>query len=293
MNIEHMYMVIRLAEFGNFSMAADACFVSQSSFSRNIQSIEKDLGTELFIRKKNGVILTPEGKTFVKHTKDLLKQYEEMRTKLNNQIKHNKEYAVGLLNVSNIQMVLPMLTQFIAANPGAKISLHELDWKPLQTKMQEGYLDAVISWRETLPENMEKYPLAEDFVVLIAGKGHPLAAKAEQHISSIAEVCDETFVFSTPSPPNKVIDKLFYAEGFRPKFYHSASHPCSMVHMVEQGMGVGIIANSTYEVFKSENLCRIFLKKGYSFEYAACFLDSENKLSQNMAEYFREMAGEK
>lgn len=291
MDIQYMYMALRLAELGSFSLAADACYISQSSFSRNIQNIEKELGAELFIRKRNGVILTPEGKTFVQHAKGLLRQYEEMRAKLNNQIKHNKEYSIGLLNVSNIQELLPLLAGFIEANRPLRISLQELDWNILQTKMKDGCFDAVISWAETLPETMTKYKLAEDRVVLMASRSHPLAALADTGVHSIADICDQTFILSTPTPPNKVIDKLFAAEGFKPKFYHSASHPCSMVYLVEQGLGVGIIANSTYEQFKNERLCKIELAMGYTFDYVACFMDMENKRSQQMLLYLESSMG--
>lgn len=288
MDIQNIYMVVRLAEFGNFSLAAEACFVSQSSFSRNIRNIEESLGTELFIRKKNGVVLTPEGKIFLKHARELLKQYEEMRAKLNSAGKREKTYHIGLLNVSNIQSILPIISDYILRNKNQNISLQEMDWQTLQNKMHEGYFDAVISWVETLPENMNQYLLAEDYVVLIAAKNHPIAQRMQDQKITLADICDETFILSTPSPPTKVIDKIFAKEGFKPKLFHAASHPCSMLHLVEKGLGIGIIANSTYERFQSENIQKMHLKMGYHFTYAACFMDEEDRRSQKLAAFLLE-----
>ncbi|MCC8122933.1 MAG: LysR family transcriptional regulator [Oscillospiraceae bacterium] len=52
MTFEQIFMVSVLAQEGHFSNAVDACFISQSSFSKHIQSVEEELGTKLFTRKK-------------------------------------------------------------------------------------------------------------------------------------------------------------------------------------------------------------------------------------------------
>ncbi|MCC8122931.1 MAG: hypothetical protein LIO58_05285 [Oscillospiraceae bacterium] len=59
-----------------------------------------------------------------------------------------------------------------------------------------------------------------------------------------------------------------------------------MLHMVREGMGVGLIANSTYEYLKSCGICKITIAEDYRFQFMAGFLDLSDSRSQRMAAYF-------
>ena len=55
------------AKYLNFSEAARALYVAQSSLSRNISSLEAELGVQLFLRTKSTYVrLTPAGAVWVK-----------------------------------------------------------------------------------------------------------------------------------------------------------------------------------------------------------------------------------
>ena len=51
-----------VCKYGNISKTAENSFISQSAISKSIKKLEEELGTKLFIRNKNGVILTDKGK---------------------------------------------------------------------------------------------------------------------------------------------------------------------------------------------------------------------------------------
>lgn len=292
MTFQQIFFVTTLAIEENFSRAAEACFISQSSFSKNIQNVEDELGVKLFIREKHGAYLTPEGKTFVEYSENILKEYQEMRSRISHQINGDKVYTVGLLNICNINNVLPLLTDYELSTNNVRLEIQELDWQSLNAKMKDGQFDVVFSWEETLPSNLFQYPLMDDWVVLMVSKAHPLAAYAGGPPISIASISDETFILASPSAAMKIYDKLFYTAGFKPRSIHTAGHPCSMLHMVKRGIGVGIIAHSTYEHIKSfddnNDICKLDIKEDYRFRYMACFMDPDNEESQRMMRFFDE-----
>lgn len=61
MNIEHLIEFTHLAEVGNFMIASDDMNISQSSLSKHIKSLEKELGISLFLRTTRRVNLTEDG----------------------------------------------------------------------------------------------------------------------------------------------------------------------------------------------------------------------------------------
>ena len=50
-----------VAKCGSISKAAQNSFTSQPAISKSIKNLEEELGTQLFYRKKDGVLLTPKG----------------------------------------------------------------------------------------------------------------------------------------------------------------------------------------------------------------------------------------
>lgn len=69
-----------LAEKRHFSQAATMRYVTQSAFSRRIQSLEEWVGTPLFIRNRRSVQLTKAGEAFCAKVPELLRMLDEARS---------------------------------------------------------------------------------------------------------------------------------------------------------------------------------------------------------------------
>ena len=67
MTIQQLQYVLEVYRAGSVSQAAKNLFVGQSSVSVSITNLEKELGYPVFIRSKNGVALTPQGRDVVEH----------------------------------------------------------------------------------------------------------------------------------------------------------------------------------------------------------------------------------
>ena len=64
MNTQQLESFIQVAENLNFARAAEVLNITQSAVSRQIHSLEEELGTKLFIRSTRTVALTPAGMSF-------------------------------------------------------------------------------------------------------------------------------------------------------------------------------------------------------------------------------------
>ena len=65
MDTEHMREAITLAESGSFSRAASKLFMTQSSLSRHVSALERELGMALFDRTASGVEATEAGQVVI------------------------------------------------------------------------------------------------------------------------------------------------------------------------------------------------------------------------------------
>jgi len=78
MEMKQVKYFLTVAELGSFSAAADNLYISQSSLSKQIMALEKELGFALFDRSKRMIVLTEAGATFRKYARRLHDEYEEM-----------------------------------------------------------------------------------------------------------------------------------------------------------------------------------------------------------------------
>lgn len=86
MDLEHVRTFLAVAAHGSFLEAASRLYVTQSTVSARVQTLEQTLGNRLFVRNRAGASLTPAGKRFLRHAKALVLTYQQAK------------YEVGLPN---------------------------------------------------------------------------------------------------------------------------------------------------------------------------------------------------
>ena len=82
MTIAQIKYFLAILEYSNFSNAAEEMYISQSSLSKQIKSLENELGITLFARSNNKVSLSPGGKLFYKYAKIISENYENLRREI-------------------------------------------------------------------------------------------------------------------------------------------------------------------------------------------------------------------
>ena len=65
MNLEQLRAFVEVAQLGNFTRAAERLHLAQPSLSRQITTLEQDLGAELFHRARRGSTLTVAGESLL------------------------------------------------------------------------------------------------------------------------------------------------------------------------------------------------------------------------------------
>ncbi len=79
MDTEQVRTFMAVAAHGSFLEAANRIHVTQSTVSARIQTLENLLGARLFVRNRAGAVLTPAGRRFLRHAKNLLLTVEQAK----------------------------------------------------------------------------------------------------------------------------------------------------------------------------------------------------------------------
>lgn len=78
MTLQQLKYIIKIAECGSITEAANRLFISQPSLSAAVKEVEKEFDIEVFSRKPTGVTLTPDGSEFLSYARQVIEQAELM-----------------------------------------------------------------------------------------------------------------------------------------------------------------------------------------------------------------------
>lgn len=181
MNITYLREFIELANTSNFQTAASNLFISQSSLSKHIKSIETEIGCPLFNRTTRRVELNECGSFLMPYARKILSTYNEFLFEY--QI-HAAQPSRLLLCCSVDALAQYHITDIIAAfrsqYPDIMLSVSSQNgWKGVsstQKMLIDGECDlAIIRDPDKSDNRISYFSILEDRLVAVLPSNHPLA----------------------------------------------------------------------------------------------------------------------
>lgn len=244
MDTRQLHSFLAVAHYLNFTEAAKHLFLAQSSLSRQIAELEKELGAPLFIRTNRTVTLTPAGTLLQKEADALISKIDGLIT----QIHQLQEGLTGDLKIGCLGVEKYFFPELIKnfSEKHLHIQLH-IDWfslKKLNQALEAGHIDVGFSLEsevQNIPNLLSK-TLYTDRLAVVVPCDHPLANTTSISLSELAE---ESFVImSRNEVPNSFdfITKLCIQKGFSMKIAKEAASLETLFLLVELGMGLSILS---------------------------------------------------
>ena len=76
--------LLAAAELQSFTRAGEVLSLTQPAVSHHISQLEREFGVKLFIRSKNGLTLTEEGKVVLRYAAKISGLYDSLHAELDN-----------------------------------------------------------------------------------------------------------------------------------------------------------------------------------------------------------------
>lgn len=110
------------AKRSSFTLAAADLNMTQGAVSRQIRALEEQLGTELFIRRRQRVALSPAGAAYLEEIGKALSIIRMASTSM--QVNpHGGVLNLGILPTFGTRWLAPRLPEFLQRNPGITVNL--------------------------------------------------------------------------------------------------------------------------------------------------------------------------
>lgn len=186
MELRQLKYFVKTAETLNFSEAARALFVTQSTLSQQVRSLEQELGVELFQRDSHSVALTESGEHLLPVAKRTLQDAELCFT----QISDLRQMLSGVLNIGISYTFAPVLKEaimeFTKQYPGVRLNVICRTMGELLDLLKRREVDFVLCFKPNiLDDEIESHILFDNQLSVIVSSNHPLADRKSLAISDI------------------------------------------------------------------------------------------------------------
>ena len=176
--------LIAVAEYNNFTRAAEALYVSQPTLSQQIKKLEDSLQSKLLDRSGRTVQLTDTGKTYLRHVRRAWRELDAGMCAIHDV----KDLKCGLFRLGwtplTDHLTCRLLESFNSNYPNIVSNALEMPQNKIELAIIEGNIDIGIIFGNTLSSRaqsseLEIYTLFEESLCLAVGNTHPRAGQKE------------------------------------------------------------------------------------------------------------------
>ncbi|MEV8250291.1 LysR family transcriptional regulator [Microbacterium sp. NPDC076768] len=245
MNLEQLRGFVEVARWEHFTRASEHLHLAQPSLSRQISTLERELGAELFHRARGHIALTAAGETLLPRAQRMLAEAEAIRDEMGELAGLRRgRVRLGAPPTLCVSLVAEAISSFHGAHPAVDLHLTEGGSRLLVEQLAVGAVDiALITASDGLPPagvSLTQTPLlAEELVVVSAATQPPLSANQHLDLEQLALL--PLIGFDESYELRAITDAVFRAADLTPNLVLEGAEMESALRFVERGMGVAIV----------------------------------------------------
>ena len=259
MTFEQLSYFIAIVENDTFFDAACEMNISQSSLSKQIMKLEKELDLTLFDRTTRSATLTQAGEFFYNEAKQLIEHYKLTLENIENfKSLHENKLHIAVLPIQTQYNLNALFNSFRKENPDIELQITEVEDDRLIEGISKNEYDLIIA-RETMfdKSQFKTYPLAKDELIVAISSEHKLSQRDKLTFDDIK---NENFILMNPYTSiyklciNKLKENNIDANIIR------TARTESIIGSVAINEGISLLPKSNFEVFHQKNINTISLE---------------------------------
>lgn len=251
MDLKQIEYFLRVAERRSFSRAAEQLGIAQSSLSRQVGLLEKELKQHLFARNGRGVEPTEAGLRFMEHARALLALAERAREDLQClRESPSGKVVIGLPPRVAVVAAAPLLKAFRHAYPSASITVAEGLSAQVREWLLAGRVELALLYDPPpTPQLAYESLFREDLVLVRAGHQQaPLPAEVD-----VAQLGDYPLIL--PSLPNAIrtlVESVCRSRGTRLNVVAEIDAVHTIAELAAMGHGCAILPRSSVHFLSTD-----------------------------------------
>jgi len=266
MDLRQLRYFVVLAEELHFRRAAERLNITQAPLSVAIQTLEREVGGQLFNRTQRRVALTEIGAAFRDHALAVLDRLELGMSDIREIVAGNAgRLRIGFTAASSLLSFFPQIVcTFRQKYPKVEVSLRDLSSAGQVHALQNREIDVGIIRRHdsTPPSDIAFTRLLSDPLVVAMHSDNPLS---RLRVLKIADLRDQPFIFYPQHSGIGIYEhviKLCAHAGFSPRIVQEARDSSTIVGLAATGLGIAVVPSELQCINVPHVLFRPLADKG-------------------------------
>ena len=280
----HIFKIV--AKHLSFTKAAEQLYISQPAISKAIKNLEQEYKTTLFIRKRNSIEMTTEGKSFLIYTNKILAIYTEMDEKFLHKNEAFPDFINFGVSTTLSNYIIPkIIAKFRVQFPETKFNIISNNSKNIETLILNEEINFGITEGSTSNPKLQFEKFIKDEIVLVTNVKNNICQKGiidlktlqnipmvEREKGSGTKVIIDTFLLNHNI--SKLNSVVFFnsTEAIKNYLYNSDHYALLSIHSISDDL--------------MDNKLKIIDIKDLSIERWFYFVNRTGYLS-NTFEYFK------
>lgn len=244
MTFNQLEYFLQIIKDGSISKAAKSLFLSQPALSQQIKALETELGSKLFNRIGNKLVLTEAGKILEKTATNALGCINAGKEKITYfQQGFSGTLSIGMARSSSIEYLPNWLKQFSENHPRTKYYIFNDEIEALISRMSKNDVDLIFTRNLPKDTNILKQvncvPIKHDKILAVAPAG---AFPSDQQSISFKALEGKQLLLRHNLEKN-ILERCL-AVGARPIVKGLCDDVITTMLLVKEGMGYGLIPES-------------------------------------------------
>ena len=262
MDIQQIQYFLEVVRSGNFSTAAENLYTTQSSVSKNIKSLEKELNIQLFDRSKRQIQLTEAGKLVLKDASSIVQDYENLiHTVSSYQLQKKDILTIASIPVMAQYDITGLLTDFQTAHPNITLQIEESETTHVYSRLKKHACDFIFTRKEYLDASCQSLAFYDDRLAAVVPVNHPLSKKKQ---ISVSELRNENLLLLNKSTLHyDKITEICRQKGFEPRVVYTGPHMDNILDLVSKNHGISLLMQHAVESLHPSGVVIIPVKEDF------------------------------
>ena len=199
MNTTQLECFLAVANFLNFSRAAEQLKITQPAVSHQINTLENELGVKLFHRTSRTVRLTQEGYVFTQYAGEILKLSGISKARMTESRSGGAlRLGIGCRNTAELRLLESALTRMRREMPEFMPMLRMIPFDSIDNLLEEGEIQVISAFQDTVPKRARYRELRQCPVVCVCGEEHPLVRAGPLTVETLRQEGGRMVVYRPP-----------------------------------------------------------------------------------------------
>ena len=190
-----LYSLIKVAELGNYTRAAESLGFTQPAVSQHIKLLEEEYGIRIFGRVGQKLVITREGERLLQAAKSMLAIHNNLLSEFSERDHGTRDLCIGITHTMESNLIASVITRYAIEND-VTVKLITDTLAGLSSRIKNYEIDAAVVDGSVADPELSSTTLDTDSLMLITAPEHRFSSK---NMVSIEDIKSERLILRLPS----------------------------------------------------------------------------------------------